>query len=140
MEQLPEFLLNHPFLSTAFIAIFGALLYTTFQPGGNTRLSPTDATRLISHEDAVVLDVRADGEYEAGHIVNSVHLPADQLETSIRKLEKYRSRPIIATCQNGQRAAAAVKTLKAHGFERLYTLSGGVNAWANASLPLSRES
>ena len=139
MEQLPEFLLNHPFLSTAFLAIVGALLWTTFQPGATGRLSPTDATRLMSHADAVVLDVRADGDYESGHIVNSVHLPMDQLESSLRKLEKYRSRPIIAACQNGQRAPAAVKTLKAHGFERLYTLNGGVNAWANASLPLSRE-
>ena len=140
MEQLPEFLMNHAILRTAFLAVLGALLWSTFQPGTGERLSPSDATRLISHEDAVILDVRSDHEFDMGHIVNAVHLPMDQLESSLRKLEKYRSRPIIATCQNGQRAAAAVKTLKAHGFDRLYSLNGGVNAWANASLPLSRES
>lgn len=138
MEHLPQFLLNHPFLVAAFAGLAVALVWTSVRPGGGTRLSPMDVTRLISHEDAVVLDVRADGEYREGHIVNSVHVPVEQLEASAKKLEKYRNRPIIAACRTGQRSNAAVKTLKALGFERLYTINGGISAWEGANLPLSK--
>lgn len=138
MEHLPEFLLNHPLLAGAFVGLAVALAWTSMRPGGGTRLSPMDATRLISHEDAVVIDVRADGEFREGHIVNSVHVPAEQLAASAKKLEKYRNRPIIATCRTGQRSSAAVKTLKALGFERIYTINGGISAWEGANLPLSK--
>ena len=139
MEQLPEFLLNHPILTGSFVALVVALVWTSIQPRGTTRISPLDATRLISHEDAVVLDVRADGEFRSGHIVNAVHVPVEQLEASAKRLAKYRNRPIIAACRTGQRASAAVKTLKSLGFERLYVINGGMSAWEGANLPLSKE-
>jgi len=139
MEHLPEFLLNHPILTGSFVALVVALVWTSIQPRGTTRISPLDATRLISHEDAVVLDVRADAEFRSGHIVNAVHVPVEQLDASVKRLEKYRNRPIIATCRNGQRASTAVKTLKALGFERLYVINGGMSAWETANLPLSKE-
>jgi rhodanese-related sulfurtransferase len=140
MEQMIEFLLNHPYLTLAFVGIMGALVWTQLQAGSRaTRLSPMDATRLISHEDAVVLDVRGDGAYRAGHILNAVHVPIDPLSTQAKMLAKYRGRPIIATCRTGQRSAEALKTLRGLGFERLYTLSGGIAAWEGANLPLSKD-
>ncbi|MEM7254978.1 MAG: rhodanese-like domain-containing protein [Pseudomonadota bacterium] len=138
MEQLPEFLLNHPVLTMAFFAILGALIWTSIQSGGGSTLTPLDATRLINHEDAVVIDVRGDNDYKQGHIVNSVHMPYEQLSRQTKKLERYKDRPLIMTCKNGQQGGAASRLLRKQGFQNVYHLSGGITAWEGASLPLSK--
>lgn len=138
MDRLPEFLLNHVELTAAFLALTGLLAWLSFKPGGANRLTPVEATRLINDEDAVVVDVRVDGEFHDGHIVGSVNFPLEQIEASVKKLEKYRHRPVIAACRSGQRSTSAVKLLKGHGFERIYTLNGGITAWETANLPLAK--
>ncbi|MCH9675936.1 MAG: rhodanese-like domain-containing protein [Gammaproteobacteria bacterium] len=138
MEQLPEFLLNHPVLTMAFLAIVGALMWTSVQARSSTVISPGDATRLINHENAVVVDVRGDNDYKQGHIVNAVHMPFEQLSHQTKKLERYKDRPLIMTCKNGQQGSAASRLLKKQGFESVYSLGGGLTAWEGASLPLSK--
>ena len=107
--------------------------------GGVGKLSPTDATRLINHEDAIIVDVRTDGEFNQGHIINAVHIPQKFLDDQLDKLEKYKDRPIITTCRTGQTSARAGGQLKKHGFDKVYHLSGGILAWEGANLPLTRK-
>ena len=139
MEQFIEFAGNHPVLFAAFGAIVGMLLWTTLQTAGGTRLSPAEAVKMINDDEAVVLDVRSDAEFEAGHIVGAVHVPEGQLDGAMNRLQKYKSKPIIAACRTGQRASAVLGKLKGAGFERVYNLSGGITAWEGASLPLTRK-
>lgn len=141
MEQLIEFLVNQWVLSVALFVILGLLIGTFVYGGihGPKKVNPTDATRLINHEDAVVLDVRGDGEYGEGHILNALHIPSSDLSDRIGKLTKYRDRPIIATCRTGQSSASVCTTLRKHGFEKVYALSGGILAWQNANLPLTKK-
>jgi len=57
MNQLPEFLANHPILTAAWLAVAGAVVWTFMQGSrGGQRLTPAEATRLINSENAVVLD------------------------------------------------------------------------------------
>ena len=125
----------------AFLVVLGMLVWTLIQGAGRgvKKLSPTDATQLINREDAVVLDVRTDGEFNQGHIVNALHIPQKFVPEQLGKLEKYRSRPIITTCRTGQQAATAGNTLRKHGFERVYNLQGGLLAWEGANLPLTKK-
>jgi len=141
MEQLLEFASNHPILSLAFVVIVGLLIWTFIAGAaqGVSKLSPGDATRLINHEDAVVLDVRVDGEFNRGHILNAVHIPEKALPEQVSKLDKFRDRPIIATCRTGHRSAGACQTLRKNGFQKVYTLNGGILAWENANLPLTKK-
>lgn len=141
VDRLQEFFSNNPALCMAFLAILGGLAWTFFQGSarGVRKASPSDVTRLINHEDAIVLDVRSDGEFRQGHIVNALNIPDSQLAERIDKLNKYRSRPIIATCRTGQISAKAGSKLAAHGFEKVYSLSGGILAWEGASLPLTKK-
>ena len=142
VDRLQEFFTNHPGLCMAFLAILGALAWTFLQGGmsrGVRRLSPSDATLLINHEDAVVLDVRPDGEFRQGHIVNAMNIPEAQLAGRLDKLKRLHGRPILTTCRTGQTSAKAGSTLAANGFEKVYTLSGGILAWEGASLPLTRK-
>ena len=139
-DRLPEFLANHPTLAMAFFVILGFLVWSLFQTAsrGVRKLSPVDATRLINDEDAVVLDVRTDGEYRQGHILNAMNIPEKMLPAELEKLSKYRSRPIITTCRTGQTSASAGNTLRKNGFEKVYSLHGGILAWEGANLPLSK--
>ena len=141
MEQLVEFLLNHWVLTVALFATVSALAWSMATPGafGIEKVTPMDATRLINHEDAIVLDIREDGEFGDGHILNAIHIPQRSVLEQIRKLEKYRSKPIIAACRTGSRSASVCATLRKQGFERVYNLGGGVLAWQNANLPLVRK-
>ena len=139
MSRLIEFLANHSLLGMLFFALLGMFLWTFFGAAGGRRIEPGQATRLINHENAVVLDVRNDGEYEQGHIINAVHVPMSAIAQRLDKLEKYRSRPIITACGTGQKAASASGMLRKHGFEDVYSLNGGIAAWQGASLPLTKK-
>lgn len=140
MEQLVEFLGNHPNLFLALGLVSGLLIWNLLgdQISGIKPLLPQEATLLINHEEAVVLDVREDNEYMQGHILNAVHVPLSQLSDKMTRLEKYRDRPIIASCMSGSRSTRACNILKKSGFERIYNLKGGVIAWQNANLPLTK--
>jgi rhodanese-related sulfurtransferase len=141
MERLPEFFSNHSSLAMAFVVILGTLLWTLWQSLGHglKKLSPMDATQLINREDAVVLDVRSDGEFNQGHIVNALNIPQKSIQEQLSKLGKYRKRPIIMACRNGQAASGVGSTLRKNGFEQVYSLAGGLVAWEGANLPLVKK-
>lgn len=141
MPQYLEFFQNHALLVLAFFATAAGLVWATVQStrGAGHKLSPADATRLINTEDAVVLDLRSDADFNRGHIVGSVHVPHNQLDEQGQKLEKYKSRPVIAACRTGQQSAGAASALRKKGFEKVYLLGGGILAWEGASLPLTKK-
>ncbi|MCB1790550.1 MAG: rhodanese-like domain-containing protein [Gammaproteobacteria bacterium] len=139
MEQLLEFAGNHVVLLAAFFIVLSALLWNlATDPGGKNAVDPLAATAMINHEDAVVVDVRSMAEFKDGHIVNAVNIPLNSLGNSIKQLEKYRNRPIVAVCRSGSRSGAACGLLRKNGFENVKNLRGGMLAWESASLPVKR--
>ncbi len=123
-----------------------ALLFTLLMLGNNlfgARLKgyevigPQEAIRLMSHQDGVLLDVREANELERdGHLRDAIHIPLGQLANRSKELERHRSQPVIAICRSGHRSATACGRLRKAGFERVYNLQGGVQAWTNAGLPV----
>jgi rhodanese-related sulfurtransferase len=67
---------------------------------------------------ATILDVRTKGEYQSGHLKNSINIPIDNLQQKIVKLNK--NKPIITCCASGARSASARRMLKSNGFELVY--------------------
>lgn len=104
---------------------------------GVREVGALEATQLINHQNAVVLDVREDSEYYAGHIPHSVHVPLGQLAKH-PELEKYKHRPIIAICRSGMRSGRACSVLRRNGFEQVYNLAGGITAWERANMPMEK--
>lgn len=96
------------------------------------------ATQLINHKNALVLDVREQGEFDAGHILNSKLIPLGKLAQRLGELEKFRERPIVVVCRSGQRSASACALLGKQGFAQVHNLDGGVVAWQKANLPLAK--
>jgi len=140
VQQLSEFIVNHWILSLAFITISGLLIASEVRRKlyGVAQLGPVQATQMLNHEDAVFLDVRNDTEFATGHLANARHIPLEVLKDRVSELQKWRARPIIAYCRNGQRSNRAAAMLKAQGFENVHNLAGGINAWESAGLPVRR--
>jgi len=118
-------------------AVSGFMLLLSFLRDGGPSVTPSQATLLLNREDAVVVDVRESQEWSAGHIPQSRHIALGQFDQRIDELEKFKSRPIVVVCQSGNRSAQACQKLRQAGFAKVYNLSGGVRAWADASLPLT---
>jgi rhodanese-related sulfurtransferase len=96
------------------------------------------ALQLINHKNALILDVRDDSEFGAGHILNAKLIPLLKLKDRIGELERHRDQPIIVVCRSGQRSATACALLGNRGFGQAYNLAGGMLAWQKAGLPVEK--
>lgn len=106
---------------------------------GVADLTPSEAVMLINREHAVMLDVRNAVEFASGHVPDARNIPLADLESRLGELAKYKDQPVLVNCQGGVRSISACAVLKKGGFTRVYNLDGGVNAWAQAKLPLIKE-
>lgn len=86
--------------------------------------------------DLVLLDVRTEDEWDAGHIGGAVWLPRGFLEFKVQELVPDPTRPIVVYCEKGCRGSRAAATLREIGYRDVRDLTGGVEAWAAAGLPL----
>jgi hydroxyacylglutathione hydrolase len=75
----------------------------------------------------MILDVRGEGEWKAGHIPGSLNVPLAELDQ--RLSEVGRSRPLIVHCQTGSRAAIAASLLRARGVREVFLFPGGFAEW-----------
>lgn len=142
MSQFIEFIGNHAMLSGLFLALLTWLIIGEFRRAshGGQALSPLQATQYLNHNNAIMLDIRDSNESDTeGSIVNSVQIPLAEIETQIKKIEKYKNRPIIAYCRSGNRSMGACNALKKHGFTQVYNLQGGITAWQRDNLPLIKK-
>jgi len=139
INQLIEFSSNHLLLVAAFAAILVMLIAGELRQrlSGINEIGPGEATRMLNHDNAVIVDMREDKDYREGHIVNAVHTPASNSD-AVQKLEKFRDRPVIVYCRSGNSSAGFCRKLRKQGFASVYNLAGGVLAWQKAGLPLNR--
>ena len=78
-------------------------------------------------ENAVLLDVRTEGEYADRHIGGSVNIPLDRLDTVGERIPD-KSTPIFVHCLSGARSASAAANLKRSGYSRVYDI-GGISSY-----------
>lgn len=135
MTQFIEFVTNHWLLVSVWVALAVALALHRSKTSASA-VSLQQAVFLINRKDAVVLDIRDKKEYQAGHIVDSVHIPLAKLSDRLGELEKYKSRPVVVVCKMGQQAGEACKILSNAGFEQAVRMKGGIAAWRAEQLPL----
>lgn len=139
MSQLFEFIGNHPFLFTA-LGVIVALIIANEIHGGmtaGTRLSPSEAVRLINDRDPLVLDVRPVPDFKRGHLLGAQNVPLAKLDAELGRLAKQPERPVLVYCALGGSSLTAAQKLRQAGIKEVYPLRGGINAWLNASLPVT---
>jgi thioredoxin len=117
-------------------------LFITSCKAQNTSLDAAAFEKAISSKDSIqILDVRTPGEYTGGHIKNALLADWNNKEEFERRIVFIdKTKPVYVYCLAGGRSAAAAKKLRADGYEKVYELNGGINAWKAASKPLEGKS
>lgn len=135
-----QFVISNFFPISVAVLSGSMLLWSVFgnRLRGIREVDCSAALQLINHKDALVLDVREEKEYQAGHVLNSMLIPLFKLNERIGELEKYRDKPVIVMCRSGNRSTSACALLGKQGFTQAYNLAGGVAAWQKANLPLEK--
>ena len=85
----------------------------------------------------VLLDVREDWEFQAGHIDGSVLIPMNTIPDRLSELD--RQQPIVCICHHGARSTQVALFLEQNGFTETRNLTGGVHAWSqqvDSALPM----
>jgi rhodanese-related sulfurtransferase len=95
-------------------------------------VSPVEALELV-RADAILLDVREDHEWAAGHAPEAMHLPMSRISGQAGRLPADKT--IVCVCHVGARSAAVAAALNQAGWHAL-NLAGGMAAWQAAGLPV----
>jgi rhodanese-related sulfurtransferase len=117
----------------------GMLLWQMVNGTGRSNISVNEATLLINRQDAVVVDVRETAEWSSGHIPNARHIALGHLASHLSEIDKYKDKPVILVCASGNRSGSGCGVLKKAGFQQVYNLAGGVHAWSDAGLPMTKK-
>ncbi len=93
--------------------------------------------KLDAGEDLVVLDVRQDDDWRAGHVSGSRNIYVGRLESKVAEVD--RSKPVATFCTVGHRAGLAASILQRSGHPRVYNVLGSWDAWRAAGFPSVKE-
>jgi rhodanese-related sulfurtransferase len=102
---------------------------------------------IENHDDLLILDVREAGEFERGHIPGALRIPHELLEGAMddarrARLEQLfggRGTTLVLCSHDGVRSAAVAQSLQQAGFEKVYSLAGGVTRWQSQGFALVTE-
>lgn len=107
----------------------------------DTLPNPTEQTSIYTvdalatqRQHVQVVDVRNLTEYEESHIPNALHIPLGYLPRHLERLSQ--TEPIVVYCATGIRSQIAASLLQKHGFQRVFNLEQGFEAWQTAGLPI----
>ena len=139
--QISEFVMNHPFLVIAFAVLLALVFFNELKIATQrfASLTPAAAVQLMNQDDVVVLDVRESSETIGGKIARAIQIPVSAIAKRVGELDKHKDKTLLVYCKSGARAGIACKELGKHGFEKIYSLNGGLTAWQEAHLPLSKK-
>ena len=114
------------------------LLLPVVQSASASGISPNEAVQCMNREKGVVIDVSTKEEFSASHIKTSVSVPLEELETRLQAVAKNKSVPLIMVCESGIRSKRAQAVAQKLGYEKVHSLQGGLKAWKEANLPVSK--
>ena len=91
---------------------------------------------LLGRDDVVILDVREQSEYDAGHIPGVKLIPLNDVPNRLNDIPK--DKPVIVTCRSGNRSGQATDFLRQQGYTNVHNMTGGINAWQQAGYPVEK--
>lgn len=100
-------------------------------------LSPSEFTEYVSENpDVVIIDLRSNNEYNAGHIRNAINIERGYLETSATEKFTNPNAKIVLYCIGGGISAMAQLTLKSYGYKNVIDIAGGVKNYTGKGFSL----
>ena len=141
MTEYIAFAGRHPLLFLALFAVLGAIGYTEVRPRmlGLQKIGPAMAMRLMNDEEAIIVDVRTEADFKAGHIPGARQINMAEVKNGIPAVkDKDKNKPVIVYCRSGNTSNSACAQLKKQGYENVYNLSGGIAGWEAEKLPMHK--
>ena len=138
--ELIAFAGRHPYLSLGLAGLTLALVFNELSAlfRGYKGLQPAGLTALVNRDNALVVDLRPSADFEKGHVPGAKNVQMSQFDPENKQLAAARALPVVLVCKAGQTSGAAAKRLRKAGFEHVYVLDGGIGAWQQAGLPLTK--
>lgn len=103
-------------------------------------INVSQASKLLKEDPSIkLIDVRELPEFNYCHLDNAILCPLSQFEQSIKAANLQFQNKIILYCHHGVRSAKAAYILSEMGFENLFTMDGGIDAWSlelDSTIPL----
>lgn len=96
--------------------------------------TPQEVSERLARGEIELIDVREPYEREAGHIPGSRHVELERLAAQAATIP--RDRPVVFQCRLGARSGMATRAFREAGWDA-HNLEGGIQAWADAGLPLA---
>ena len=115
-----------PYSSAKGPEIMAGMVASNVLRGDEKTLLPSELAAFLAQPDAELIDIREQGEWDAGHIPGARHIPLGALRADPEQLEK--GKRYVICCGVGKRAHTACRFLSQHGYE-VWNLSGGWNAY-----------
>ena len=115
--------------------LFSCLLGTSNATSALSVVDVHEASRRQA-AGAVLIDVRQPEEWQLGHAPNARLIPLGSL--SNRAAEVPRNQDVLLICRSGNRSGTAQRQLQQLGYDRVFNVTGGMNAWTSAGLPVER--
>jgi rhodanese-related sulfurtransferase len=140
MDPLLQHFTAHPFLASAAGVLLLAVVAFELRQRAHSAasVSPTEAVRMMN-DGAVLVDVRSVNQFKDGHIAGARNVPGDQIADGAKALEKFRDKTIITCCESGITSGSAARKLTEFGFKQVFNLRGGLAAWRQDNLPVTRD-
>ena len=133
-----KFLIDNWMLILLAASSGGLLLWQALQKNAGGGVGTAEAVRLINREKGVLIDVSEPAEYGAGHAVGARNIPFGSLEGA-KELPSNKALPLLLICPTGARAGRAAGLLRKAGHEKAMAVTGGLNAWREAGLPVDKK-
>lgn len=95
-------------------------------------ISP-DKAQTLAASGAVLIDVREEKEFKAGHIPGAIHLSRESLESRIGEIVPDKSTPIVCYCGLGHRSALAADALQKLAYSNVASIKGGLKVYLASS-------
>ena len=91
--------------------------------------------RMDEGEKLLLIDVREESEFAAGHIPGAIHLSKGVIERDIESVVPDINKEILLYCGGGFRSALSAENLQRMGYKNVVSVDGGWRAWTEAKYP-----
>lgn len=143
IADIINFLTTNQMLSIVFVlAIIAYVIFETVNWLSSdsveckSKIEVNQLIALFNHNKALIIDTRAKEAYQAGHIVDSIHIASIECTNQNSIIKSNANKPIIIVCDTGKTASNIAINLRKNGIKEVFYLNGGIHAWLNASMPL----
>lgn len=102
--------------------------------------SVSDAADILAAppDELVILDIRTPDEYAAGHIAGAINIDYYEADFEAKLSSLDPAVPYVMYCNSGNRSANALPLMDRIGFEEVYEIDGGIQAWYSAGHPVEQ--